>query len=260
MSVRQQASRPVPEGTTRRGGAPRAIATVLLAGATAACAGPARTPPAALLAPARGDTTGLAALYAARLDSAKRRFTPADAEFMRGMIHHHAQAIQMSAWAEPNGAGQAVRTLAARIVNAQRDEIALMQRWLRDRGQPVPELHEMNGRVMVHEGGGHGGHAGDHDGHAMPGMLTEGQLAELRASRGPDFERRFLTFMIQHHRGAVTMVRTLFATDGAGQDEAAFKFASDVQVDQSTEVARMELMLRALGAPRSADSPNPPAR
>lgn len=239
--------------------APRAVRVGAAAGALvlAACAGQGRVAsPTPVPAPARGDTTGLADLYAARLDSAKRRFTPADAEFMRGMIHHHAQAVAMSAWAEPNGASPTVRTLAARITNAQRDEIALMQRWLRDRGQPVPELHEMNGRVMVHEAGGHAGHGGGD----MPGMLSATQLAELRAARGPTFDRLFLTFMIQHHRGAVTMVRALFATDGAGQDEAAFKFASDVQVDQSTEVARMELMLRAMASPSSAGPTPPPAR
>ena len=80
----------------------------------------------------------------------------------------------------------------------------------------------------------------------MPGMLTETQLAELDAARGPQFDQLFLTYMIQHHRGAVTMVRELFATYGAAQNETVFKFASDVSVDQSTEIARMERMLAAL--------------
>ncbi len=187
-------------------------------------------------------------LYRARLDSAKRRFTAADVAFMQGMIHHHAQALVMSRLAEPNGANPSVRTLAARIINAQSDEIATMQRWLRDRAQAVPELHEMNGTLMVHMAGGPTGHGG-HDGHdaAMPGMLTDAQLAELRAARGPAFDRLFLAYMIQHHKGAVTMVEALFARDGAGQDEAVFKFASDAQVDQGTEIARMERMLAALG-------------
>ena len=127
------------------------------------------------------------------------------------------------------------------------DEIATMQRWLRDRGQPVPEVHRMeDGRVMVHtpgmqHGGGHG-----HAMHDMPGMLSDEQLASLRAAKAADFDRLFLTLMIQHHKGAVIMVHDLFATDGAGQDEDVFRFASDVQVDQRTEVARMELMLQAL--------------
>jgi uncharacterized protein (DUF305 family) len=88
----------------------------------------------------------------------------------------------------------------------------------------------------------------DHHMH-MPGMLTRAQLEELNAARGARFDRLFLTYMIQHHRGAVTMVHELFATDGAGQDEAAFKLASDIQVDQLTEIERMELMLEELAGP-----------
>jgi uncharacterized protein (DUF305 family) len=90
-------------------------------------------------------------------------------------------------------------------------------------------------------------HAG-HDSHAMhmPGMLSAEQVAQLEASQGAAFDSLFLTYMIAHHRGAVTMVHTLFATDGAAQDEEVFKFASDVQVDQTTEVARMERMLAAM--------------
>ena len=83
----------------------------------------------------------------------------------------------------------------------------------------------------------------------MPGMLTEEQLQELDAARGAEFDRLFLTYMIQHHQGAVTMVLDLFATDGAAQDEAAFKLASDIQVDQRTEIARMKLMLESLPTP-----------
>src|SRR5690606_34034327 len=129
--------------------------------------------------------------------------------------------------------------LAARIYNAQEDEIATMQRWLRDRGQPVPEVHADGGHVVVHGARHH---------MDMPGMLTPEQLETLDRARGPEFDRLFLTFMIEHHRGAVIMVRELFATDGAGQDAEIFRFASDVQVDQTTEIARMERMLSALAA------------
>lgn len=199
--------------------------------------------------PAPSDPQAFEALFRARLDSARMRFTKADVAFMRDMIHHHAQAVTMSRMAPGNGASSAVQVLAARIINAQRDEIAAMQSWLRDRRQPVPMVHEMDGVLMVHEeGGAHGGHGG-HAGHTMPGMLTDAQLAQLRAARGAAFDRLFLELMIRHHKGAVSMVETLFATDGAGQDEAVFKFASDVQVDQRTEVQRMEQMLAALGAP-----------
>ena len=190
------------------------------------------------------------ALYRARLDSAKHRFSPADARFMTGMIGHHTQALVMAGWAPGNGASPAVLTLAARIINAQRDEIALMQTWLRDRDQPVPAVPAPGDTAMKHDMAGmtHDMPGMKHDmgGMRMPGMLTDAQLAELKAARGPDFDRLFLTYMIQHHKGAVVMVNELFRTDGAGQDELAFKFASDVQVDQSTEIARMERMLALL--------------
>ena len=184
----------------------------------------------------------LEALYRARRDSARMLFTEADVRFMQGMIGHHAQALVMARLAPTHGASPAVQTLAARIINAQQDEIATMQRWLRDRGQPVPEIHIEGTTLMVH-GTEHGAH--------MPGMLTEEQLRELDRTRGPEFDRKFLTFMIQHHRGAVVMVDALFATDGAAQDEDAFRFASDAQVDQRTEIARMELLLEELAPPAS---------
>jgi uncharacterized protein (DUF305 family) len=211
----------------------------LLCLVVAACAGAARTPRESAARPAGRTDAEIEALYQARLDSARTRFTPADTKFMTGMIAHHAQALTMAAMAPTHGASPAIRTLAARIENAQNDEIRLMQNWLRDRGQPVPELHRMDGRVMVH--------GADHD-MSMPGMLTPERLAELDRARGAEFDRLFLTGMIQHHRGAVVMVQELFATDGAGQDEAAFKLASDVQVDQKTEIARMHQLLARLPA------------
>ena len=180
----------------------------------------------------------LEALYWVRLDSALTRFTEADTDFMTGMIAHHAQALVMSELAPSNGASPQVRTLAARIINAQQDEIALMQQWLRERGQPVPEVHITGINLMVHG-------AGDHAMH-MPGMLTQQQLEELEAARDLNFDRLFLTYMIQHHAGAVHMVDELFSTDGAALDEAAFKLASGIHVDQVTEIARMELMLDQL--------------
>lgn len=215
---------------------PRWRITLLLGGtlAGAACGGASRAPTGAAPVPTPGNVE---ALYRARLDSAMTRFTTADVHFMTGMISHHAQALVMARWAESHGAGPSIRTLAARITNAQRDEIASMQGWLRDRGQAVPEVEITEQGMAIR--GGHAMH--------MPGMLTDTQMAELEKARGPHFDRLFLTYMIQHHQGAVTMVRELFATDGAGQDEAVFKFASDVQVDQTTEIARMERMLGQLG-------------
>lgn len=187
------------------------------------------------------------AIYRARTDSARTRFTEADVRFMTGMIAHHAQAIVMAKLAPTRGASPSVQTLAARIINAQEDEIATMQQWLRERGQPVPEIHIEGTTLMLH--------GADHAMH-MAGMITPEQMRELEQARGAEFDRLFLTYMIQHHRGAVTMVNDLFKTDGAGQDEAVFKFASDVQVDQTTEIARMELMLSALppkGNPREGE-------
>ena len=185
----------------------------------------------------------LEALYKARLDSARMRFTPADVRFINGMIAHHAQAITMSKWVPERTTSNSMHILAGRIINAQQDEITAMQRWLRDRGQPVPEVHEMGGQTMVHGGGDHSAHAA--------GMLTPQQMQQLERARGTEFDRLFLTFMIQHHRGAVSMVRELFATDGAGQDEEVFKLAADVEADQTSEITRMESMLKALPDPGS---------
>ena len=167
-------------------------------------------------------------------------FSKAEVDFMTGMIGHHAQALVMSAFAPTNGASSSVQILAARIINAQKDEIATMQQWLRDREQPVPEVHIEGSTLMIHG-------AGEHHNHMhMPGMLSDEQMKELEEAQGTDFDRLFLTYMIQHHQGAVTMVDDLFSTDGAGQDELAFKLASDINVDQITEIARMERMLSML--------------
>lgn len=198
--------------------------------------------------PAPADPAAFERLWRARLDSAKLRVSAADVRFMTDMIGHHAQAVTMSRMAAANGASAAVQTLAARIINAQRDEIAIMRRWLGERRQPVPELHDMDGALTVHtpgesmpQGAGHGDHA------MMTGMLTDTELSRLRAARGAEFDRLFLAGMIRHHGGAVAMVEKLFATDGAALDGQVFKFASDVQVDQRTEVMRMQTMLVALG-------------
>jgi uncharacterized protein (DUF305 family) len=173
----------------------------------------------------------------ARADSARYPYTEADIKFMSGMIHHHAQALKMAAMAPTHGASPSVRTLADRIINAQNDEIRTMQTWLRDRRQPVPDPNP-DGMKMNMNGSEHV--------MLMPGMLTPEQMAELDQARGPEFDRLFLKYMIQHHRGAIEMVKELFGTYGAGQDELVFKFASDVNVDQTTEVARMERMLFVL--------------
>lgn len=179
------------------------------------------------------------AIARARADSARYPYTEADVRFMSHMIGHHAQAIVMAGWAPTHDAGPAVQRLAERIVNAQQDEIATMQRWLSDRRQPVPESHPAAHKMAMN---------GPEHEMLMPGMLTDAQMGQLDAARGPEFDRLFLTFMIQHHRGAVTMVKNLFESYGAAQDETVFKFASDVNVDQTTEIARMEAMLATLSS------------
>jgi uncharacterized protein (DUF305 family) len=177
-----------------------------------------------------------AAIAKARADSARYPYVQADIDFMTHMIAHHAQAIQMSEMAESHGASPSVKTLASRIINAQHDEIVTMQNWLRDRNQPVPEPKA--GPMMMNMGGTM------HE-MLMPGMLTAEQMKQLDSARGKDFDRLFLTGMIQHHKGAVQMVADLFNSYGAAQDQLVFKLASDVQVDQRTEIARMERMLAA---------------
>jgi uncharacterized protein (DUF305 family) len=182
-------------------------------------------------APSPASQPDSAAIANARTDSVRYPYTEADVEFMSAMIGHHSQALLMAQWAPTHGAGSSVRTLAERIINGQQDEIVTMQRWLGDRRKPVPEYGRMDA------GTGHHGHT------SMPGMLTADQLRQLDQARGSEFDRLFLTFMIQHHKGAVGMVEKLFATPGAARDETVFKFANDVSVDQRTEVARMERML-----------------
>ncbi len=170
--------------------------------------------------------------------SATARHTVADVHFMTGMIGHHAQAIVMAQMAPSHGASGSLQTLAARIINAQQDEIAIMQQWLRDRNQPVPEARPTTTMKMMHGGVEHE--------MSLPGMVSDAQLKQLDAARGAEFDRLFLTFMIQHHQGAVSMVKELFGSQGAALDDTVFKIASDINVDQTTEIGRMMRMLLTL--------------
>ena len=164
--------------------------------------------------------------------------SPADVQFMGDMIGHHSQAIRISRWAPSHGASAAVQRLAERIVVGQQDEIDLMQRWLRTHDLPVVEPDTAS----------HAGHgAMDHSAH-MPGMLSPEELERLDRARGAEFDRLFLTYMIRHHQGALTMVEQLFGSQGAAQNDAVFRLASDVYAEQSTEIGRMQLMLDALPA------------
>jgi len=223
------------------------LATLFALAAITACGGTHRAAAQSAASPSPAPTqAGLAAPRAASSTSrpadSARTVNAADVHFMSGMIGHHAQALVMAGWAPSHGASPAVRVLCERIINEQTDEIATMQQWLRDRGQPVPEAKPGPMKMMM------GGM--EHE-MLMPGMLTDAQMKQLDEARGTEFDRLFLTFMIQHHNGAVSMVKDLFNSYGAAQEQSVFKLASDVQVDQSTEIARMQRMLAALPATRS---------
>ena len=214
---------------------PRVAAVFALAAAAltlGACASASKSADSA--APAIISPTGRSPAAIAAADSGRPPYTKADVDFISGMIDHHAQAVLMAGWAPSHGASASVQALCERIVVGQRDEIKFMQRWLRERREPVPDgdtSHMMMAGMNMK---------------LMPGMLTPEQLTELDKARGTDFDRLFLKYMIQHHNGAIEMVETLFASQGAVQDEDVFKFASDVHVDQITEVNRMTLMLEAI--------------
>ncbi|HUQ19799.1 MAG TPA: DUF305 domain-containing protein [Gemmatimonadaceae bacterium] len=167
-------------------------------------------------------------------DAGVQKYTAADVSFMQGMIHHHSQALIMAGWAQTHGASEEVKTLAGRIDVGQRDEITFMKRWLADRHQAVPEIHD-----------GHDMPNMSMPDSLMPGMLNAQQMAQLDAARGKNFDDLFLRFMMQHHSGALTMVNRLFATPGAAQEEYVFRFATDVSTDQTTEIERMQGMLAA---------------
>lgn len=175
----------------------------------------------------------LAPAAPAQAPAAPPRHTPADVRFMQGMIVHHAQALVLTALVGERAASPAIRLLAERIDVSQRDEIAAMRTWLADHGAPAEDPHAA-----------HGDHAA-----MMPGMLSPAQLEALAAARGPAFDRLFLTGMIQHHEGALTMVADLLRTPGAAQESQVFGFASDVDADQRAEIARMRRLLATLPTP-----------
>ena len=157
--------------------------------------------------------------------------TAADTAFMQGMIGHHAQALEMVDLLKTRTSSQEMKMLGLRIEVSQKDEIKMMQTWLRSHGESVPDEHAMH----------------MHDARLMPGMLTPDQMAQLSAAKGTEFDRLFLEFMIQHHEGALTMVKDLMASPGAAQESNMFAFASDVEADQSAEITRMRRMRAAMG-------------
>ncbi len=162
-----------------------------------------------------------------------------DVEFMQGMIMHHAQAVEMTALIESSTQNKDLRLLGARISKSQSDEIEFMKRWLTARGEPtsitmpaMPEMPGMDMSTMNMKGP-----------MLMPGMLTPKQMEALRKAKGVEFDRLFLTGMIQHHGGALIMVKDLFDTAGAGQDAELFNFATDIDSGQRAEIRIMQKML-----------------
>ena len=223
-------------------GLPRGLA-VWACLATAACAsatggsGPATAP---------GDGSA----EAARSERPAGSHSADDVSFMRGMIHHHAQAVAMARLVPDRTGSPAVRRLAARILNSQETEISLMADWLRDRGEPVPELASSAlaaaqeerapgaaERTLAPPGGWDAGMQ-------MPGLLSDQQMARLEEARGEDFDRLFLRYMIEHHGGAVTMVEKLVRSPDGAREESVFRLASGIRADQSSEIDRMRTMLR----------------
>jgi uncharacterized protein (DUF305 family) len=163
--------------------------------------------------------------------------SPKDVEFMQGMIMHHAQAVEMTALIESHTENQDLRLLGARIGKSQSDEIIFMKRWLESRGEAIaPPMPKMAGMDMP---------GMDMSSHPMlmPGMLTAKQMDALRKSKGAKFDQLFLTGMIQHHNGALIMVKDLFDTAGAGQDAELFNFTTDVDSGQRAEIRIMQTML-----------------
>jgi len=160
----------------------------------------------------------------------------ADMEFMQGMILHHAQAVAMTALIPSHTQNGDLRSLGARISSSQSDEIKFMKRWLAARGEPVPTTPGMRAMDMSH-----------HPMALMPGMLTPEQMEALRKAKDSEFDHQFLTGMIQHHNGALTMVKDLFETPGAGQDAELFDFATDADNTQRAEIRIMQGMLEKKG-------------
>jgi len=153
----------------------------------------------------------------------------ADVEFMHGMIHHHAQAVEMVDLLRTRGASKALQSLGERMTISQSDEIEFMKKWLRDRSKPVMMAHDASNKMPM-----------------MPGMLTPEQMEELGKAKGAAFDRLFLTGMIQHHTGALVMVDDLFAVPGAGQDSTIYDFATDIDNTQRAEIEVMRGLLKEI--------------
>lgn len=169
---------------------------------------------------------------------AQASYTAADVAFMQAMIVHHQQAVDMAKLVKERTNTEELKTIAGRIESSQADEIAFMQTWLKERGEPV-EDPKMKGHA-------------EHVHHMMKGMASPEELKALAAAKGADFDRQFLTLMIAHHDGALDMVEKLLDEEGTAADPVLFQFVGDVESEQKTEIGRMDKLLASLSAdPRS---------
>jgi uncharacterized protein (DUF305 family) len=169
------------------------------------------------------------------------RYTADDVRFMQHMIVHHAQAVEMGALIPERTETPAVRLMGDRIARSQDSEIAMMRTWLTRRGESTEMAMADHGGHGSHHGPMHGGPPSDTP--VMPGMLSPAQMVELAAASGAEFDRLFLTGMIQHHQGALDMVDALLDQPGAGEDPELAEFLLAVQADQAAEIARMRSLL-----------------
>ena len=164
---------------------------------------------------------------------------------MQGMIHHHQQAVDMTAMIAERTENRNLRLIGERISKSQSDEINFMKRWLDVRGEAVE--HRMPAKSTAHDHAAHGQEQTDGGGspkeQLMPGMLTAKQMDALRKARGAEFDRLFVSGMIQHHNGALVMVKELFDTPGAAQDPELFSFATDVDTGQRAEIRSLQTLL-----------------
>jgi uncharacterized protein (DUF305 family) len=198
------------------------------------------SPPVVQLGAPGEDNATLSPEEAEDLADQVPRHTEADVAFVQDMLHHHMQALEMTALVPTRADDEDLRTLAERIEVTQQVEIEQLEAWLAARRKEAPGGHEDHGRHGSHGGAGHGS---GHGSEPMPGMLTPRQLADLAAARGKEFDRLFLASMIHHHQGAVLMVETLLTEGAGGQEPQVFHLAQGIALDQQVEISRMKSML-----------------
>jgi uncharacterized protein (DUF305 family) len=178
---------------------------------------------------------------------ARTAYTRADVEFLRAMIPHHQQALEMATLAKSRTNHEDVLEAAGRIDASQQDEIEFMQSWLEERNEQAPDAATADHTAHAAAAAPPADDAA-HAGHPMKGMATPEQMAALAAASGTDFDRLFLDLMIKHHQGAVEMVEALTEQPGSAYEPALFEFTRDVTNDQNAEIERMNVLLTGLSA------------